>query len=98
MTENLSARYRDPRELRAEADRLRATANAIEDGTWAFVCEAPFPQTPVALARRVGITVQAANERLRKLYDLRLVYRKHIPVEGGGRAFVYSLALDEEHA
>ena len=79
----------DPRELRAVAARLSATADAIEDGTWAFVIDAPDPRTPDALARQMGVTVQAANNRLYRLYGLGLVDRERIPVIGGGRQFAY---------
>lgn len=88
-------KYRDPRELRAEADRLRATADAIEDGTWDFVCEAS-DRRPVALAERLGVSVQAANNRLRRLYDIGLADRERVAVAGGGREFSYSLRLTDD--
>jgi predicted transcriptional regulator len=85
--------YRDPRELRAEAGRLMATAHAIEDGTWAFVCETDGPCTTTALALHLGLSPQAANNRLRKLYDLRLLDRSPMTLADGGREFVYELRL-----
>lgn len=86
-------RYRDPRELRAEAMRLRATADAIEDGTWAFLCEDEGPRTPSALAERLGCSLQAANNRLRRLYDLALADRDRASLPGGGREFSYSVRV-----
>lgn len=84
--------YTDPRVLRDQAARLLATADAIEDGTWQFVVE--NHATPTHVAKHLGISVQAANNRLRKLYDRGLLNREKVKVEGGGRAFHYRLTLE----
>lgn len=85
--------FRDPRELRLEADRLNATAAAIEDGTWAAVVQ--HDPTPGELAECIDCSVAGANNRLRRLYDLGLLDRRQIKVAGGGRQFRYRLRLDE---
>jgi predicted transcriptional regulator len=79
--------FRDPRELREEARRLLAVATAIEEGTWSAVVAGRV--TPADLAGRLGCSVSSANNRLRALYDLRLIDRELVLVPGGGRQFAY---------
>lgn len=87
------SKFTDPRELRAQAARLTATATAIENGTWEAVVDGVV--TPAQLAEKLDCSVQSANNYLRALYDVRLVNRERVVVPGGGRKFAYALALDE---
>ena len=85
--------FRDPRELRDEARRLNAIANAIEDGTWAVIIDGPG--TTVAVAEALDCSIQSASNRLNKLYNLRIIERTQVIVPGGGRRFEYRLALKQ---
>lgn len=84
--------YRDPRELRLEAERLRATAGAIEDGIWQLACEGKV--MPSQLVERLGISLSGANHRLKDLYNLGLLNREKVNVPTGGRAFAYSVRVE----
>lgn len=83
--------FRDPRELRHEAACLLATAAAIEDGTWAAIVDGPG--TSASVVTHVGCTAQGANNRLRRLYDLGVLDRDRIVVNGGGKAFAYRVSM-----
>lgn len=89
----IDQRLRDPRELRQEAARLQATANAIEDGTWGALVDGR--RTAAEIAEAVGGSPQAANNRLKHLYELGLLDRVRAPLPGGGRSFVYTIAITE---
>jgi predicted transcriptional regulator len=49
--------------------------------------------TPAQLAPIAGCSIQGANNRLRRLYDLRILDRVQISVPGGGKQFQYRIAL-----
>jgi hypothetical protein len=92
--QSATERFYDPRALRERAARLIALATAVEDGTWGVIVDGPG--TAESVAEVVGCTAQGANNRLRRLYDLRLIDRETVPLDGGGRQFAYRIAVDAD--
>ena len=48
------------------------------------------------LAERLGLTAQAANNRLRQLVATGAVRRERVVPDGGGKEFVYHIAIPEQ--
>jgi predicted transcriptional regulator len=82
--------------LRAVIDRTRAELLAVEDGTMEYVEHVRKGITATRFAEAVGITPQAANNRLKKLEAVGLLERRRVRCPSGGKQYEYDLADEFE--
>lgn len=80
--------------LRQVRERMSAEINGLENGTLVVLNDGS-PRTPADVAGALGVTQQGANNMLAALFRAGLVERSRVPVPGGGRAYAYALASEE---
>lgn len=80
-------------ELEELIERSRAELAALADGTWMKLALSNKGVTPSEVARDATgkLTLQAANERLRRLWRVGLATRELELLPGGGRRYRYQL-------
>ncbi len=73
--------------------RTRVEVSALRDGTIEWLegrADSPdLARTPNLMAGSLGISPQAANNRLRRLWEHDLATRRSLSVEGGGIRYAY---------
>lgn len=74
-------------ELRRMIKVLRVELSSLEDGTLGAMSRSWI--TAKKLGERLGISEQAANNRLAKLVDAGLATRERRPIPGGGLRYAY---------
>lgn len=77
------------REVRIYSHMLRSLIVAMEDGTVDFVADKAEGFTSEEYADTMQLTVQAANNRLIKLYNHNLLDRERVAPKRGGKLFLY---------
>lgn len=75
---------------RHAAHRHAVIANALENGTYDVLMSYDQAYVPVGyVAERLGVSPQAANNRLMKLVNAGVVRRQYAKVATGGRGYEY---------
>jgi hypothetical protein len=77
------------REIRIYEQMLRSLTVAMEDGTVDFAHDHPKGFTSNEYAAALEISLQAANNRLIKLYNNHLLDRERVAPNGRGKLFRY---------